>query len=60
MKKIRLHPDLMNQIAKEEQVTLQTVRMSLRYVFNSAKSISIRQRAKDLLNEEAQLITEEV
>lgn len=53
MKKIRLHPDFMNQIAREEGVTLQTVRMALYYVFNSDTSKRIRARAKELMIEEA-------
>lgn len=53
MKKIRLHSDLIVQIAKEFKVTTQTVRMSLRYVFNSPQNELIRARAKQLLEEEA-------
>ena len=53
MKKIRLHPELMRLIATEFDVSIQTVRMSLNYVFNSEKSKSIRERAKYLLQIEA-------
>lgn len=53
MKKIRLHSDLIVQIAKEFKVTTQTVRMSLRYVFNSPQNERIRARAKQLLEKEA-------
>ena len=56
MKKIKLHPDLMNQIAKEFGVTLQSVRMSLAYVFNSEKAEAIRQRAKEMLKAEFETI----
>lgn len=60
MKKIRLHPIFMNQIAREEGVTLQTVRMSLYYHFNSEKSQAIRRRAKELLLAEAQKVQIEI
>ncbi|MEO9258568.1 MAG: hypothetical protein ABI207_09300 [Crocinitomicaceae bacterium] len=60
MKKIRLHPQLMHQIVKEQKVTMQAVRMSLYYVFNSQKSVAIRKRAKELLQLEADGITEVV
>lgn len=53
MKKIRLHPDLKKQIVKEFGVTIQTVDMSLKYVFQSDKAKAIRQRAKELLQEES-------
>lgn len=52
MKKIRLHPDLKKQIAKEFKVSYQTVNMSLEYVFNSEKALTIRQRALQMLQEE--------
>ncbi|ELY1979197.1 hypothetical protein K5L04_09495 [Flavobacterium psychrophilum] len=52
MKKIRLHPDLKKQIAKEFKVTYQTVTMSLKFVFESPKAEAIRQRAYELLNDE--------
>lgn len=52
MKKILLHPDLKKQIAKELNVTTQSVDMSLKYVFDSDKAKSIRKRAKELLKNE--------
>ena len=52
MKKINLHPDLKNKIAKEFNVTTQTVDMSLKYVFNSEKAKAIRTRAKEMLQKE--------
>ena len=52
MKKIRLHPDLKKQIAKEFKVSYQTVTMSLKFVFESDKAEAIRQRAFELLNDE--------
>lgn len=60
MKKIRLHPHLMNQISTELGVTIQTVRMSLYYVFNSETSVKIRLRAKELLKKESDEITEKL
>ncbi len=56
MKKIRVHPDIKKQIAKEFDVTYQTVTMSLEFVFNSEKAKAIRQRAKALLQEELQIL----
>lgn len=52
MKKILLHPDLKKQIAKEFKVSMVTVDMSLKYVFDSDKAKSIRKRAKELLENE--------
>ncbi|MBP4139991.1 hypothetical protein [Flavobacterium geliluteum] len=49
MKKIRLHPDLKKQIAKEFDVTYQTINMSLQYVFLSDKAEAIRKRALELM-----------
>ena len=49
MKKILIHPTYKNQIAKELNVTKQTVDMSLKYVFDSDKAKKIRKRAKELL-----------
>lgn len=49
MKKILLHPDLKKQIAKEFKVSIVTVDMSLKYVFDSPKAKGIRKRAKELL-----------
>ncbi len=56
MKKIRVHPDIKKQIAKEFNVSYQTVTMSLEFVFNSEKAKAIRQRAKVLLQEELQIL----
>ena len=56
MKKILIHPTYKNQIAKEFDVTKQTVDMSLKYVFNSETSQHIRKRAKKLLEIEAKKI----
>ena len=57
MKKILIHPTYKNQIAKELNVTKQTVDMSLKYVFDSDKAKNIRKRAKELLEKEAKKIT---
>ncbi|GIZ15754.1 hypothetical protein [Capnocytophaga catalasegens] len=54
MKKIRVHPDLKKEIAKEFSVTMQSVDMSLKYVFNSKQAKEIRQRAKELLQAESE------
>lgn len=54
MKKIRIHPELKKQIAKEFQVTIQSVDMSLKYVFQSETAEAIRKRAKELLLIESQ------
>lgn len=54
MKKIRVHPELKKQIADEFGVTIQSVTMSLEYVFNSKRAKSIRERAKELLREESE------
>ncbi|MBN9293777.1 MAG: hypothetical protein J0G96_07350 [Flavobacteriia bacterium] len=59
MKKIRIHGDYMQQMAKEFDCSIQTVRMSLYYVFNSDKSKEIRKRAKELLQKEVAAIIEE-
>ena len=56
MKKIRIHVDHKKQIAEEFKISLQSVRMSLDYVFNSDTSEKIRKRAKELLIEEANKI----
>ena len=56
MKKILIHPTYKNQIAKELNVTKQTVDMSLKYVFDSDKAKKIRKRAKELLEQEAKKI----
>lgn len=52
MKKIRIHPELKTQIAKEFKVSIQTISMSLKYFFNSDKAKAIRNRALDLLQKE--------
>ena len=56
MKKILLHHVLKKQIAKELNVTTQTVDMSLKYVFDSDTAKEIRKRAKELLIKESQNI----
>jgi hypothetical protein len=56
MKKIQLHPNLKKEIAKELNVSMVTVDMSLSYVFNSDKAKKIRQRAKELLEDEVKNI----
>lgn len=56
MKKIRIHPEIRQEIAKEFSVTRQTVDMSLKCVFNSDKAKSIRKRAKELLIKESENI----
>ena len=57
MKKILIHPTYKNQIAKELNVTKQTVDMSLKYVFDSETAKTIRKRAKKLLEQEVKKIT---
>lgn len=52
MKKILLHPELKHKIKDEFKCSLQTVTMSLEFVFNSEKAKKIRQRASELLKEE--------
>ena len=56
MKKIRIHPEMRHQIAKELNVSLQTVDLGLKYVYKSTLQKSIRRRAKELLQEEADRI----
>ena len=56
MKKIRIAHELKKQIAKEMSVTTQTVEMALAYMYNSEIQQSIRQRAKELLHQEANSI----
>ena len=53
MKKIRIVYELKKQIAKEIGVTTQTVETALKYVYNSNVQQTIRQRAKELLQQEA-------
>lgn len=60
MKKIRVHPDLKKEIAKEFSVTMQSVDMSLKYVFNSKQAKAIRQRAKELLQAESEAVKTDV
>ena len=56
MKKILLHPKLKHKIKDEFGCTLQSVDMSLRYVFQSTQADKIRKRAKELLIEESEKI----
>lgn len=56
MKNILIHPTYKNQIAKELQVTKQTVDMSLKFVFNSDTAKKVRKRAKELLEKEIEKI----
>lgn len=60
MKKIKVHSLIIQQIAKELDVTTQTVRMSLHGLFNSDKSKAIRYRAKELIHESADEIQIEI
>jgi hypothetical protein len=53
MKKIRIVSAIKKQIAKELSVTTQTVEMACAYMYNSDIQQSIRQRAKELLQQEA-------
>lgn len=53
MKKIRIDIELKKQISKELSISLQSVRMSLDYVFNSDNAKKVRKRAKELLIKEA-------
>ncbi|WP_300979027.1 hypothetical protein [Flavobacterium sp.] len=54
--KIKLHPDLARKLAKEFNVSSQTVLTSISYFNNSPRAQTIRQRAKELLIEEANKI----
>lgn len=56
MKKIRIVAEMKKQIAKELGISIQTVEMSLSYFYDSITSRDIRQRAKELLIEEANRI----
>jgi len=56
MKKIRIDVELKKQISNELNISLQSVRMSLDYVFNSDNAQKVRKRAKELLIEEAKKI----
>lgn len=56
MKKILLHPDLKKQIANELGLSIQTIDMSLKYVFDSDTAKKVRKRAKKLLLNEAENI----
>ena len=51
--KILIHPELKNQIAREFKTSNQNVLTSLSYFNNSEKAQSIRKRAKELLEQEA-------
>lgn len=53
MTEILIHPAYVKTIASEFDCTAQTVRMALKYVFNSNMAIKIRERAIELLVEEA-------
>ncbi|MCT4637336.1 MAG: hypothetical protein N4A72_06475 [Bacteroidales bacterium] len=53
---ILLDPILKTQIADELNTTLNTVRRSLQYHYNSPLAVKIRQRAKELLLKEAESI----
>lgn len=46
------------QLAEEFETSLQSVQMSLRYVFNSETAEQIRLRAKEMLQEEIEKINE--
>jgi hypothetical protein len=56
MKKIRIVAEMKKQIAKELGISIQTVETSLSYFYDSITSRDIRQRAKELLIEEANKI----
>lgn len=60
MKKIKLHPELKHELVKEFGVTMQTISMSLNYVFMSDQAKEIRKRAKEMLEKEAAEINEEI
>lgn len=53
MKKIIIAPEFKEKIAKEFSTSKETVRMSLKYVFNSEQAKAIRKRAVELLRNEA-------
>lgn len=50
---IKMNADHLKVLAEELEVTTQTVRMALGYVYNSPIAQKIRKRAKELLIEEA-------
>lgn len=56
MKKIKIHSELKKQIAKELDTSLQNVHTALCYFNNSDKAKEIRERAKVLLQTEANKI----
>ncbi|MBO6185054.1 MAG: hypothetical protein J6O88_10285 [Chryseobacterium sp.] len=56
MKKIRIDVELKKQISNELNISLQSVRMSLEYVFNSDNAKKVRKMAKELLIKEAENI----
>jgi len=56
MEKIELSVKHRRELAVEFDTTLQTIRMSLQYVFNSPQAHAIRKRAKEMLLREAEKI----
>jgi hypothetical protein len=57
-KKIKIHAFFKHQLSKEFSVSNNSVQLALSYVYNSETAIKIRQRAKELLMEEAKSISE--
>jgi len=51
--KIRIHPDFKSQMAVEFKTSKQNIKTALDYYNNSELAKKIRQRAKELLLEEA-------
>ena len=60
MKTIEISHNHKRQLATEFNVSIETIRMSLGYVFNSDKNKKIRARAKELLLTEAKKIKDAV
>ena len=58
MRKIRIHPEMVKEIAMELNTTNTTVHASLSYYNNSELAEKIRQLAKEKLLQEAKSITE--
>ncbi len=56
--KIEISSKFKNQLAEEFETSLQSVQMSLNYVFNSEQAKKIRGRAKELLQAEITKINE--
>ncbi len=56
MERIELSVRHRRALAVEFNTTLQTIRMSLQYVFNSKQAHAIRRRAKEMLLQEAEKI----